>query len=353
MSTLDPIAVATMDEPSGEGVFGLPHGPGEAAAWLVPVPFQATVSYGEGTMNGPAAILAASHQLDLHDAEVGEPWKQGIAMLPESNDVRAWSRDAREAVRRALDTRDPSAVVVVDSLCERVNEHLRAQVEAGLQAGKLVGTIGGDHGAVFGAIEAHSAHYPGLGILQLDAHADLRRAYQGFAWSHASIMDNVLERLDTVARIVQVGVRDLCAAERRRIEDSAGRVRTHFDAVLARERFEGASFAGQAERIVEDLPAQVYVSFDVDGLDPALCPHTGTPVPGGLSFQQACYLLGAVARSGRRIVGFDLVEVAPGPPGDEWDANVGARLIYKLIGFASLSRSGDRRSATSDRVAST
>lgn len=112
----------------------------------------------------------------------------------------------------------------------------------------------------------------------------------------------------------------------------------HHDAPLARARFEGEPWAAQVRRIVEPLPREVYVSFDVDGLDPTLCPHTGTPVPGGLSFQEAAYLIGAVVRSGRRIVGFDLVEVSPGPDGGDWDGNVGARLLYKLIGWALAGR---------------
>ncbi len=111
------------------------------------------------------------------------------------------------------------------------------------------------------------------------------------------------------------------------------RIVTWFDPDLARERNQGMTWGEQVDRAIANLPNTVSVSFDVDGLDPALCPHTGTPVPGGLHFNEASYLVGALARSGRRIVGFDLVEVAPGPDGDEWDGNVGARLLYKLIGW--------------------
>jgi agmatinase len=99
-------------------------------------------------------------------------------------------------------------------------------------------------------------------------------------------------------------------------------------------RLGGETWATQCARIVADLPRAVYLSFDIDGLDPTLCPNTGTPVPGGLTFHQATYLIAEVVRSGRRIVGFDLNEVAPGPDGDEWDANVGMRVLYKMIGWA-------------------
>jgi agmatinase len=171
-------------------------------------------------------------------------------------------------------------------------------------------------------------------VLHLDAHADLRVAYEGFTYSHASVMYNAAERLPEIARIVQVGIRDLSQEEHEYAQRSKGRIVQHHDQVLARARLEGESWSTQVRRIAEALPRDVYVSFDIDALDPSLCPHTGTPVPGGLSFQQAAYLLAALGWHDRRIVGFDLVEVAPDPSGaDEWDGNVGARLLYKLAGW--------------------
>jgi agmatinase len=346
MTQFDPGAAAA----PGSGIFGLPHTVAEARVALVPVPFEATTSYGGGTSAGPRAILAASHQVDLFDVETGRPYEAGIAMLPEHpalhelNDeatrlVRAW-REAHAGGALPADLRRRQARI--DEICVKLNEALHTQVERLMDAGKIVGAVGGDHGAVYGAIAAHAERYPGLGILHVDAHADLRFEYEGFAWSHASIMENVQRRLPAVAKLVQVGIRDLSEEEREIAASSQGRIRIWFDAEMERERFEGTTWGQQVARIVEDLPENVYVSFDVDGLDPTLCPHTGTPVPGGLSFQQASYLVGAVARTGRRIVGFDLVEVAPGPSGDEWDANVGARLLYKLIGWALVSQAAAR-----------
>jgi len=177
-----------------------------------------------------------------------------------------------------------------------------------------------------------------MGVLHIDAHADLRRAYEGFVWSHASIMYNVATRIPQVSKLVQVGIRDYCGEELDFAKASKGRVVTHFDALLSRERAGGTPWLKQCQRIVRALPREVYVSFDIDGLDPALCPHTGTPVPGGLGFHQAFELVGELVRSGRRIVGLDLNEVAPGADGDEFDANVGARVLYKLIGWALLSQ---------------
>jgi len=317
--TFDPNAAASPDS----GIFGLNDTPETARVVLVPVPFEATTSYGGGTSQGPAAILRASRQVDLFDVETGKPYEAGIAMLPEP----AFPQPA---------SRDPDSV---NPISRQVNAWVQKTCAEWLARGKIVGTVGGDHSISFGAIAAHAEKYSGLGVLQFDAHADLRPAYEGFEHSHASIMDNVLRRTP-VERLVQVGIRDLSEEEQERILSSGGRVRTFYDAQLAPARFEGETWAQQCTRIVAELPQLVYVSFDVDGLDPTLCPHTGTKVPGGLSFQMATSLLAAVVRSGRRIVGFDLTEVVPAGDGTEWDENVAARLLYKLIGWTLLSGGG-------------
>lgn len=337
----DPDAAASPDA----GVYGLPFTPDEAKVVLVPVPFEATTSYGGGAADGPAAILSASKQVDLFDPEIGRIWEPGIAMLDEDPQLRAWNDEARAAAAPVIEAGgagdDPALLeklALVNRRSHQVNEWVRATVEKLLDDGKLVAVVGGDHAVPFGSIQAHAARHPGMGILHLDAHADLREAFEGFTWSHASIFYNVMERIPEVAKLVQVGLRDVGSAEHRYIRESGGRVVAHFDAQLAAERFDGVTWGQQVRRIVADLPQQVYLSFDIDGLDPTLCPHTGTPVPGGLSFQQAAYLVAAVVRSGRTIVGMDLCEVAPGGEGDEWDGNVGARLLYKMIGWALRSQ---------------
>jgi agmatinase len=333
----DPSAAAQ----PGSGVFGLPHSEAEAAVVLVPVPFEATTSYGGGTARGPEAILEASRQVDLFDVETGRPYEAGIHMVEAPDEIAGLDRAGRAAAQPVIAAGGviggrpelARAVAEVDDACERVNAWVEGRVTGLLAAGKRVGLVGGDHSTALGCIAAHARRYPGLGLLHVDAHADLRVAFEGFTFSHASIVYNAAERLPEISRIVQVGLRDLSEEEHAYAAASRGRVVQHHDADLARARFEGESWAAQARRIVEPLPRDVYVTFDVDGLDPTLCPHTGTPVPGGLSFQEAAFLLGAIVRSGRRVVGFDLVEVAPGPDGGEWDGNVGARLLYKLIGW--------------------
>jgi len=338
--SFDPNAAAAHDS----GIFGLPNAspniPDDARVVLIPVPWDATTSYRRGTAKGPRAILAASHQVDLFDIEIGRPYETGIAMLDEPVELHRMNDRGRvlaDVARGEGDGPNEVAVAELNHLGEQVNEWVRASAQVYLDHGRVVGVVGGDHSSPFGAIQAYAALHPGMGILHIDAHADLRPAYERFTWSHASIMYNVLAHIP-IAKLVQVGIRDLSEGELQLIQGD-GRIRTFFDAQNKREQLGGTSWASIVARVVEELPAEVYVSFDVDGLDPALCPHTGTPVPGGLSFAEAVYLLGSVVGSGRRIVGFDLNEVAPGPSGDEWDANVGARLLYKLIGLSLFGRS--------------
>jgi agmatinase len=206
-----------------------------------------------------------------------------------------------------------------------------------LQKGKLVGLVGGEHSVPLGFLSALAESNPGFGILHIDAHADLRQAYEGFTYSHASIMYNAL-KLEGISKLIQVAVRDECEDEVELV-DSDDRIVQFDDYLLAAAMFEGKTWGELCVKIVSQLPQQVYVSFDIDGLSPELCPNTGTPVPGGLSFQKAVYLLRQVIESGRRIIGFDVTEVAPGA--DEWDANVGARIIYKLCNLMYLSNTGE------------
>jgi agmatinase len=337
-SDFDPDAAA----PAESGIYGLPFAPEDSRVVIVPVPFEATTSYGGGTSNGPAAVLEASKQVDLFDQETGRPYASGIAMLDVPKNVLRWNRDAKKLAAPviekggAVDRATRAAVAKVNAVGDRVNEWVYTETKQLLEAGKMAVILGGDHSVPFGAIRAYSEAHPGLGILHLDAHADLRDAYEGFTWSHASIFNNVMRRIDGVSRLVQVGIRDLGQSERNMIDDSGGRIVTFFDPELAARKEEGVPFAKIADEIVAALPQQVYLSWDIDGLDPTLCPGTGTPVPGGLSWNEAIGLLRAIRRSGKTIVGLDLCEVSPGET--EWDANVGARLLYKMIGYALMTQ---------------
>jgi len=331
-----------------DGVFGLPL-PAEACSLrLVPVPWEATTSYGRGTAQGPSAIMRASPQLDLFDPALAEhglgcPYAFGIHFDPEDPELVGWNARACEAALPVIEaggvSKDPAladARDVVDTLSARIDDWVRERVSALLRAGHVVGLVGGDHSVPLGAMAAHGEH-GAFGVLHVDAHADLRVAYEGFAGSHASIMHNVLESVPAVKKLVQVGIRDQAQSEWQRARDDE-RVVQYTEAAVRDRLFGGEGWRSVCDELVGQLPERVYVSFDIDGLDPALCPSTGTPVPGGLSFAEANVLLMALVRGGKRVIGFDLCEVAPAAPSnpelDEWDANVGARILYRLCGLA-------------------
>jgi agmatinase len=199
-----------------------------------------------------------------------------------------------------------------------------------LDKGKTVGLLGGDHSTPLGFLRALAKRHESFGILHIDAHMDLRIAFEGFTYSHASIMYNALQ-LPNISTLVQVGIRDFCEEELSVVKANQGRVVVHTDAEIQRASFEGETWKKRCDAILSALPEKVYISFDIDGLDPTLCPNTGTPVPGGLGFQQATYLLSRL-KDTKQVIGFDLVEVAPGD--DDWNGNVGARLLYHLCGVA-------------------
>ncbi len=348
MSKKDKIAAF---DPNGLGLksngpFGLPFNASESEVVVLPFPWEVTVSYGSGAANGPEAILEASHQVDLYDSEIRNAWQMGIYMdappsawMERNRQLRPKVEAYVEALSEGTSPNDPE----LQAICQEVNEASEGfhnMVEewsaSWLKQDKLVVGLGGDHSTPFGLIKALAQHHNDFGILQFDAHCDLRRAYEGFTWSHASVMYNVLERIPQVSRLVQVGIRDYCEEEAQYINHARGRVRTWFDRDIKRRLYQGQSMLSVHEAIVADLPEKVFVSFDIDALDPSMCPNTGTPVPGGLSYWEAEHLLELVARSGRTIVGMDLNEVAPGE--DEWDANVGARLLYRMCNLFGLNR---------------
>lgn len=318
--------------------FGLPFDPEEAALVLLSVPWEVTTSYGGGTSAGPEAMVKASLQLDFYDVHHPGGWMQGIGTVPTEEKILRESKRLRDDAARVIAHLEKGGAVGDDTVSRRIarvnegsewlNDYVYRTACHWLDKGKSVGVVGGDHSVPFGLIRAGAERHPGLGILHIDAHADLRAGYEGFTYSHASIMYNAMTRIQGIGSLVQVGVRDFSDGEKE-FYQADERISMFTDHLLCEGRFKGESWDTACGRIVDRLPEAVYVSFDIDGLTPENCPHTGTPVPGGLSFNEAVYLVNKVAESGRQIVGFDLCEVAPGPH-DEWDANVGARMLYKL-----------------------
>jgi agmatinase len=333
------------------GLFGVPTELEKSRIVIIPVPWEVTTSYGAGTSRGPESIWKASPQIDLFDLEVGRAFEQGYHLLPipqsiqELNDhlkPKALAVRAHLEEHGELDAAMKRVQAEINAGCAHMSEWVHGEAAAVLKRGQIPAVLGGDHSSPEGNIRAVSESVGGsFGVLHIDAHADLRFQYQGFERSHASIMNNVVHAEWRPQKLVQVAIRDFCQEEYELIQ-SKDLIQTFFDLNLKRSLFEGESWASICGRIVADLPEQVYISFDIDGLSPEYCPHTGTPVPGGLSFDQANYLLRTLVESGRKIIGFDLNEVAPGEDGDEWDGNVGSRLLYKLCGWTIKSQAASR-----------
>lgn len=279
--------------------------PEAARAIVIPFGLEASVSYGGGTAKGPAAILAASHQLELFDEELWrEPYKDyGIAAL-----------------------REPKIAAPLDAALKQ----LSGIVEAVLEEGRFPFVIGGEHSITPGALAPFASRYKDLVVLQLDAHADLRDGYLGEKYSHAAAMRRVLDHQHVT--LVSVGIRSISAEEADYLEKNRQRVHIHWGNQQA---------AWDIETIVAPLAGKpIYVTFDVDVLDAAVMPATGTPVPGGLSYLLALAILKRAAEIGT-IVGGDLVELAPIPGMHACDYTAAA-IVYKLLSY-SLSGTTPRR----------
>lgn len=339
-----------MKTDSTTGLFGLDTDRKQSRIVIQPVPWEVTTSYGSGTSRGPNAILEASSQLDLFDIELGEMYKVGYHLEPLDLDMQKENDRLKKLAGQVLEEWDEFGetkesvkpwIADINRGCEKMVQTVYARTQSVLAEGKIPGLIGGDHSSPLGAIQAISENLRGdFGVLHVDAHADLRLAYQGYTHSHASIMRNVMLLKTPPKKLVQVGIRDFCKEEYDFIQESEGRIQTFFDEKLKTRLLEGESWDKICKNMVEGLPKNVYVSFDIDGLSPEFCPGTGTPVPGGLSFDQALHLFKVLGQSGRRIVGFDLNEVAPTEDGSEWDGNVGARILFKLCGWTAHTNGG-------------
>lgn len=325
-----------------ESIFGLPFTAEESEIIIIPVPWEVTVSYGAGASEGPEAILEASFQVDLHHQEFPELWKLGMYLdLTEQTDEWAANSAKYKALAQPIISALESGEKIeqnmglkrdldsINTVCSDLKDEVRERALYWMNQGKKVVLLGGDHSTPLGYYEALATQHDSFGILHLDAHMDLRIAYEGFTYSHASIMYNTL-KLPQVAKIVQVGIRDFCEQEAQTANAESGRVHVHTDMDLKKENFEGITWAQQCDAIIASLPQKVCISFDIDGMYPWYCPNTGTPVPGGFSFEEATYLLSKLGESGKEIIGFDLVEVAPGE--DDWDGNVGARMLFHMCG---------------------
>jgi agmatinase len=338
LSSFNPNSVAN----NNSGIFGLPHGAEDAEIIVVPVPWEVTVSYGSGASEGPLAILEASYQLDLCHHDFPELWKKGIFMDEIPSDILTLSANAKpksksiiEALQRGETVEsDPNLAPLYDevnSACNLMNTWVENRCKYWLNQGKQVVLLGGDHSTPLGYLKTVALKNENFGLLVIDAHKDLRDAYEGFKYSHASIFFNALKEIPQISKLVQVGIRDYCHEEKSLCAENAHRISVFYDRNNRKRMYEGADWKTICDEIIHALPAKVYVSVDIDGLDPKMCPNTGTPVAGGLEYEELMYLLNRLKQSGKTIVGTDLCEVAPGE--NDWDGNVGARVLFQLCGL--------------------
>lgn len=304
------------------GIFGLPFSVDESSVVLMSAPWEAACSQGLGTAQAPELILQQSRFVELHDIELGNIYERKIALAEQDSELRTLVKNAA-----ALNSSASEYKYQIDQISNHFCQIIDKRVSQYLRAGQNVGLLGGDHSVIQGSVTAHHRMFPQIGILQIDAHSDLRPALDGLTRSHASVMYNVMEELNPVS-LTQVGIRALCSVERDYIEKNRN-IHLFSDAAIQRWLAMGQGWLAYCELIVDSLPMDIYLTVDIDGLDPTYCPNTGTPVPGGLTFNQVLMLLKLIVKSGRKIRGFDLVEVG----GNELDALIAAHLLYPLCGL--------------------
>ena len=320
-------------------IFGLPFSEEEARLIILPVPWEVTVSSGAGTSRAADHIFKASKQVDIFDVDGNRGWEKGFFMKEVDKRLLLKSDYLRKEAELYINYISKGDEVSQNKfMCKSLkeinegnilmNEWVYNQTKELLHKGKLVGLLGGDHSTPLGYMKALAEVYGEFGVLQIDAHCDLRDGYEGFQYSHASIMRNALREIPAITKLVQAGIRDYSEEEWQEICNSNYRIVSYLDQAIQNRQFEGETWKSIADEIIQQLPQQVYLSFDVDGLDRKYCPNTGTPVPGGFELEQVLYLVKKITQTGRKLIGFDLVEVSVGQT--DWDSNVGARILWRL-----------------------
>ena len=338
MADLSKFDVDSVGNPNNN-IFGLPFSEDDARVIILPVPWEVTVSFGSGTARSAEQIFKASLQVDMFDPDFPESWREGFFMKETDKKILLKSDYLRKEAELYIDYISRGELVNDNQfMCKTLkevnegsvllNNWVQHQAKTLLDKGKLVCLLGGDHSTPLGFMKAIGEKHGEFGVLQIDAHCDRREAYEGFVYSHASIMYNALKEIPQITKLVQAGIRDYSHGEYEFVRQNQSRVQTYFDRDIRIRQYEGETYKEIVEEIVSKLPQKVYISFDIDGLDPKLCPNTGTPVQGGFETEQVFYLFHAVHKAGKQIIGFDLNEVSTSETG--WDANVGARILLKL-----------------------
>ncbi|MGH1468847.1 MAG: agmatinase family protein [Bdellovibrionales bacterium] len=330
----DPEGTFTNDS----SVFGMPKDINSKLE-LLPVAWEPTTSFKKGTVKGPQAIFEATKQMDLYHPyfkkayEVGISWSDDFLNL--SLKLNQETSPKAEKIIASIESGNALSSSALDFVNEKSAELNNLIYKKTLESKKVVGLVGGDHSCPFGLIKALSEKYKGdFSIVHIDAHFDFRDEYQGFTHSHASIMHNVKTKLKNPPSIYQLGIRDFCESEYKFALDNSTFL---LDQELHGKLLKGKNFHDCLDELFKGLNKNIYISFDIDGLSPEFCPNTGTPVPGGLTYNQATYLIQYLHQKGHSLIGFDLVEVSPNEKsslGEGLDEVIASRLLYELSCFA-------------------
>lgn len=323
-------------------IFGLPKDM-EAKLHILPSPWEPTTSFKKGCKNGPKSIYEASKQMDLYHPYFKKIYNKGIQWgsntAAKISDLNVKASVLCDQIQKDLDNDkapDQKIIARINDLSTEYNTCIYDESLDLLAQDKTVGLVGGDHSCPFGLIKALSEKHKGeFSIVHLDAHFDFRDSYQGFTHSHASIMYNIITKLKHPPKLYQIGLRDFCESE---YNFALKNSKFILDQEFQKLKFLGHSFSEILDKFLEGLNEKVYISFDIDGLSPEFCPNTGTPVPGGLNYNEAQFIIEELHRRGHKLIGFDLVEVSPSGSlnafGEGIDEVTAVRLLYALSCFA-------------------
>lgn len=318
---------------------------------LVSAPWAVTSAGGEGAVYAPDAIIDASTAVSLYDVVSQTSISGRVATAEVDYDLQESSiqlgGDAAKVVSHIEDGGTLSGdyfarkVVRINLGFRDMHRSVGKRVFRFADKGKIVGVIGGDHSVSLGAVRSISAVHPGMGVLFIDSHSDLRPSGRIFDYSHLSVARNIVDEVAQVSKMVQVGVRDI-SQEEIEFAEKHPKITLFCHEQMTAGRFSGRSWSEVCDDVVAELPKKVYISFDIDALSPECCPHTKRPVAGGMTFDEAVCLINRVAESGREIIGFDLTEIVPVMESGV-DAAVGARMLVKLCAAALKSNASSSK----------
>lgn len=335
LSTFDPNAVGNPQS----NIFGLPFTEDNARLIIQPVPWEATVNIFPGTARCINSIIRHSANIDLLWKACPNIWKQGIFIREASQKILLKSDYLRKEAELLVGYTCCGKAVCDNEFMQKnlkeinsggayLNTWVYDHTKDIMDKGKLAALLGGDHSISLGFIQALSEKYEDFGILQIDAHCELRKTYEGFVFSHACVMRNALDKVSQVSKLVQIGTREFCNEEYAYLQDNPTRIKTFFDDDIKDRQYQGQSWYTIAEEIVNELPKYTYVTFDIDGLKPYYCPSTNTPVVGGLEYDQVKTIFKLMKEQGKTIIGLDLCKIGNGRVGT--DAQIGAHILWDL-----------------------